>query len=132
MKMLGPTTILTPKVADIHYDDLENLFRLRITFQVETPLGNFERELVLTGAALAAILTELVNVWTSGAPALGVDGLNYHVGDFAAFGADMAARTFLPEALVTPPTPPASDNTTDPDWGSYVGSEDSWGATLTP
>ena len=115
------SSILTPQVAGIHFDDIDQLFRLKITFQVQTPLGNFEREVIVTAGTLAGIVQHLINIWTAVGSEDGVDALNYAPGSMTDLATKIALVVPPPTELLVPPTAPAPDNTTDSTWGSYDG-----------
>lgn len=68
---------LVPKKASIHFDDLLQQFYLKITFQFQTPLGVFQREVRITAANLAAAITDLLNTW--GAAPTGVEPASFGV-----------------------------------------------------
>jgi hypothetical protein len=126
--------VLTPVVAGIHFDDLEQLFHLKITFQVKTPLGTFEREIFLTASDLAGIIAQLVQIWSAASPTSEADHINFVLGDLSVLAARIAAFTPGTYDALAVPTPPSSDLTTDAHWGTYVGTTDTgggeaWGGT---
>jgi hypothetical protein len=126
--------VLTPQVAGIHFDDLAQLFHLKITFQIKSPAGNFEREVKLTASDLAGIIQQVISIWAGASPTTEATQLNFQPGNLADLGTAIGALTPLPTMLSSVPTGPVPDDTTDPDWGTYVGAGDSgagspWGQT---
>lgn len=113
--------VLTPVVAGIHFDDLEQLFHLKITFQVKSPLGTFEREIFLTASDLAGIIAQLVQIWSAASPTSEADHINFVLGDLSVLAARIAAFTPGTYDSLAVPTPPAPDDTTDATWGTYDG-----------
>jgi hypothetical protein len=127
---------LTPQVAGIHFDDLAQLFHLKITFQVKSPLGNFEREITLTASDLAGIIQQVISIWGGASPTTEADHLNFQPGNLADLGTAIGALTPLPTLLLSVPASPDPDLTTDVTWGTYDGTTDAtgglgttWGST---
>jgi hypothetical protein len=128
--------VLTPQVAGIHFDDLEQLFHLKITFQIKSPLGNFEREVKLTASDLAGIIQQIIAIWGGASPTTEATQLNFQPGNLADLGTAIGALTPLPTMLASIPVSPDSDRGTDLTWGTYVGTTDdtgglgtTWGST---
>ena len=117
---------LTPVVAGIHFDDILQMFELKITWQLKTPLGNFEKETRITGDTLSEIIQAILATW--GAPGSDplVLGLNFSLGNTAVLAEWLAGQTFPITHLLTVPAGSAgADGPVDPD---YVYSGD-WGVT---
>jgi hypothetical protein len=81
--MAAPANLLTPKIEKLHWNDLTQLFELKITFELKTPLGNYPVEYHLTFNDLASAITAIVNIWSGVAPAIDGLGLTYPLGDLA-------------------------------------------------
>lgn len=124
------SSILTPVIGNIHFDDLLHTFKLRMTFQLVTPLGDFEREVELTLSDLAAVLTAIPEIW-AGVGTVADDPtptINFVVGDLAAAGAKIALGSPWDENLQSAPGVPTFDPTIVYA-GDYDGVADNWGAT---
>lgn len=130
--------VLTPVVAGVHFDDLAQLFHLKITFQVKTPAGNFEREITLTASDLAGILQQIAAIWGGASPTTEADTLNFQPGNMADLGTVIGALVVKPTVLASVPASPSPDPETDTTWGTYVGAPvggpagHDWGETPPP
>lgn len=56
-------TTIVPIVGKIHWNDLTHLFELKVTFELDTPLGHFRKEVKITEQTLADAIGELMNIW---------------------------------------------------------------------
>lgn len=125
-------TGVTPKVAKIHWDDLEKLFKLKITFMLVTPLGVFpSQEFTFDFADLASAIQEILTLWAlSTTGDVGAGGyITAPAGDLTVLGnpgPGMAARLY--QEQINPPG--FVDDATAPDVvPDYNGVTDSWGQT---
>lgn len=109
-----PANVLTPKVATFHWDDLAQVFVLKVTFQLVTPLGIFQREIRITAANLAAAIGDLLAAW--GAAPTGTEyedfGVTYPFGDLATV-ATLPVPAFVPQVF---PVTPVTDIPDFTDW----------------
>lgn len=122
-------TFLTPKSAEIHFDDLEGLFRLKISFQIVTPVGIFE-PIHIEGdlGTLTAVLNALVKWWAT----VAVDGDDHNIyanlGDLT-IAAVADGFQLRQQALLSNPAGFSDEGTLDDPEFTYDGGEDDWGAT---
>lgn len=83
---MAMTAVEVPRVARIHYDGEANLFRLKITALLESPLGNFPFTATVTDTQLLNIVQAILEEWLlnmshSSVPAT----VEFNVGDKTAF-----------------------------------------------
>jgi len=103
----GGVTTLIPVVSRVHFDDILNLFTLKITFLLKTPLGNQRKEVTFDAGSLLEALQILAEVW-SGQGVLQEDlRLGYVMGSASSLQALIAQMqlydNYNPQTLPDPP-----------------------------
>jgi len=118
---LPATTTLVPIVVRFHWDDLTHEFALVLSFELQTPLGNFRHEEKFTLGDLAAVIATIYNVFVgiSVAPAGTLAGFN--VGDFDAVGTMFSTAENPTTTLPDPPDPYDSSADAPPDFVEWHG-----------
>jgi hypothetical protein len=78
--MAAPANTLVPILSGLHWLDLEQLFELKITFQLKTPLGTYHKEYKLQFQDLVSAVAAITNIWAGVAPAMDDTTFAYRLG----------------------------------------------------
>lgn len=117
---------IVPIVAGIHWDDIGKTFKLKITAEIMSPLGNKRVEEEVTLGDLLATFAEILQFWASASGHEPDSTAAFYIGNAETYGPTVAAMVLMPEDFPAAPHPYVDGSTwDDPDWVPPTG----WGTS---
>jgi hypothetical protein len=96
---------IIPVVAGIHYDDIAKLFRLKISLELMSPLGNKRVEEVFELGDLVSVVAKIAEIWALAAGHEPHATIPFTVGDFTTWATSIQDADLMTFAPATPPDP---------------------------
>jgi hypothetical protein len=124
---------ITPVVWNIHYDDVEQLFKLHVSRQNDTPQGVYREELKDDFGTFEDVLREALLYWALAQDFSTGIKVNAPMGNLAVLGIYLADPDtgYLEEEIIATPDPaPVATGPDNPDYELDLEGDDPFGTGL--